>query len=83
MAPDKETLKRRAQLKKRISADDIRHLRTEILNQTQQEFAYNIGVTKGTIRNWETGDVSPSGATLEDLLAYLNDLDEDFDIETD
>lgn len=43
-----------------FASNDIREIRRG-LNQTQEEFAAMIGVSVGTLRNWEQGRRIPEG----------------------
>ncbi len=46
-----------------VNAPDIRAVR-EKTHKTQEEFAYMIGVSVATLRNWEQGRRKPDGPAL-------------------
>ena len=41
-------------------ADKIKYLRTEVVKLPQDQFAVKIGVTRSTIKNWESGLSTPT-----------------------
>lgn len=45
-------------------ADKIKYIRNYFLDQTQEAFASNIGVTRSTIKNWENGVSRPTVSNL-------------------
>lgn len=45
-------------------AEKIKYLRIKILNQSQEVFANNIGVTRNTVKNWECGVSKPTVSHL-------------------
>jgi len=46
-----------------MKAPDIRAMR-ENINKSQADFAYMIGVSVATLRNWEQGRRTPDGPAL-------------------
>lgn len=63
-------------------ADKVKYIRSDILKQSQEVFASNIGVTRSTIKNWENGLSKPtvshllmisiSGEVSSDFLLFNN-----------
>ena len=63
-----------------MEARDIRTIRKEGLNWTQEQFARELGVSKASIHNWESGRRRPSSSVLKKMnkvfdtkLAVLNE----------
>ena len=45
-------------------SDKIKHIRRNLLKQTQKEFAIKIGVSRNTIKNWENALSKPTTSHL-------------------
>lgn len=58
-------------------ADKIKFIRNEILEQTQENFASKIGVTRGTIKNWENGVSQPTVSHLM-MISMIGDVSLDY-----
>ncbi len=56
-------LKNQSELSLYISPEDVKRIR-EKTGMTQKEFSETFGVNLSTLRHWERGDRSPSGASL-------------------
>jgi putative transcriptional regulator len=55
------------------TASQIRKLRKEIYHMSQPAFAILLNVTAATVRSWEQGQKSPSGAAARLLQIIAND----------
>lgn len=56
-------LKKQSELSPHISPEDVKRIR-EKTEMTQKDFSETFGVNLSTLRHWERGDRSPSGASL-------------------
>lgn len=56
-----------------MEKQEVRILRNEV-GMTQEEFAHFLGVTAGTVRNWERGRSPVSGIVADGIRARVKNI---------
>jgi len=50
-----------------ITPDDLKEIRVDIAQMTQEQFAHALGLTKNSVQKYEAGDALPSLYVLTDI----------------